>query len=156
MKGLWAAALMAAVLSLVGATAAFAGEPAAAQSDNLTSPLQEHQSILMQKALAMKASGAIAADAKVGKVAKGQYVKLAQEGHSNIFVILAEFGAPVPARATWLETAEPRDVPPGFAGLVLKGREAGGMCGAADGLTLLALCPDKGRVILDAGLGPRV
>ena len=36
-------------------------------------------------------------------------------------VVLAEFGAPVPDRETWLETSTPRDVPPGFAGLVLKG-----------------------------------
>jgi immune inhibitor A len=40
----------------------------------------------------MEAAGTIPAGSKVGKVAKGQYVKLAQTGHSNIFVILAEFG----------------------------------------------------------------
>ncbi|MEZ4235218.1 MAG: beta-ketoacyl synthase N-terminal-like domain-containing protein [Myxococcota bacterium] len=70
-------------------------------------------------------------------------------------VVLAELGAPVPDRATWLETAVPRDVPAGFAGLVLKGREAGGLCGEEDGFVALARCPEPGRVLLDAGLGPR-
>ena len=69
-------------------------------------------------------------------------------------VILAEFGAPIPDRPTWLETSAPRDVPKGFVGLVLKGREAGGLCGDEDGLLLLAKCPDPQKVILDAGLGP--
>ena len=40
----------------------------------------------------MKLQGKVAADAKVAKVAKGQYVKLAQEGTDRIFVVLAEFG----------------------------------------------------------------
>ncbi|MCB9679701.1 MAG: SDR family NAD(P)-dependent oxidoreductase [Alphaproteobacteria bacterium] len=69
-------------------------------------------------------------------------------------VILAELGAPVPDRPTWLESAAPRAVPAGYAGLVLKGREAGGMCGEDDGLVALAECPEPGRVILDAGVGP--
>jgi acyl transferase domain-containing protein/NAD(P)-dependent dehydrogenase (short-subunit alcohol dehydrogenase family)/phosphopantetheinyl transferase len=70
-------------------------------------------------------------------------------------VVLAELGAPVPDRPTWLETGAPRDVPAGFAGLVLKGREAGGLCGEEDGFVALARCSDPGRVLLDAGLGPR-
>ena len=70
-------------------------------------------------------------------------------------VILAELGAPVPDRATWLETGVPRAVPNGFAGLVLKGREAGGFAGEQDGLEALSACPEPGRVILDAGVGPR-
>jgi acyl transferase domain-containing protein/acyl carrier protein/NAD(P)-dependent dehydrogenase (short-subunit alcohol dehydrogenase family)/phosphopantetheinyl transferase len=69
-------------------------------------------------------------------------------------VILAELGAPVPDRDTWLETSVPREVPAGFAGLVLKGREAGGLCGEEDGLVALARCSDPSRVILDAGVGP--
>ena len=70
-------------------------------------------------------------------------------------VILAELGAPIPDRDTWLETSVPRDVPSGFRGLVLKGREAGGLCGEEDGLVALARCADPSRVILDAGVGPR-
>ena len=69
-------------------------------------------------------------------------------------VVLAEFGAPVPDRETWLETSVPRDVPAGYAGLVLKGIEAGGSHGEESGLSLLAQCPDPSRVILDAGCGP--
>jgi acyl transferase domain-containing protein/NAD(P)-dependent dehydrogenase (short-subunit alcohol dehydrogenase family)/phosphopantetheinyl transferase len=69
-------------------------------------------------------------------------------------VILAELGAPVPDRDTWLETSVPREVPAGFAGLILKGREAGGLCGEEDGLVALARCADPSRVILDAGVGP--
>ncbi|MCB9689303.1 MAG: hypothetical protein H6735_29970 [Alphaproteobacteria bacterium] len=70
-------------------------------------------------------------------------------------VVLAELGAPVPDRETWLETSVPREVPSGFAGLVLKGRESGGLCGEEDGLVALARCPDPSRVVLDAGCGPR-
>lgn len=69
-------------------------------------------------------------------------------------VVLAELGAPVPDRPTWLETSAPRDVPGGFAGLVLKGREAGGLVGEQDGLEALAACPHPERVLLDAGVGP--
>ncbi|MEQ1570136.1 MAG: polyketide synthase, partial [Myxococcota bacterium] len=69
-------------------------------------------------------------------------------------VILAELGAPIPDRQTWLETAVPREVPHGFHGLVLKGREAGGLCGEVDGLVALAQVKDPSRVILDAGVGP--
>src|SRR5688572_5005350 len=59
-------------------------------------------------------------------------------------VILAELGAPIPDRPTWLETSVPRDVPAGFAGLILKGREAGGFAGEEDGLVALARCPQPG------------
>jgi acyl transferase domain-containing protein/NAD(P)-dependent dehydrogenase (short-subunit alcohol dehydrogenase family)/phosphopantetheinyl transferase len=69
-------------------------------------------------------------------------------------VVLAELGAAVPGRETWLETSVPRVVPANFAGLVLKGREAGGICGEEDGLLALARCPDPSRVLLDAGCGP--
>ncbi len=61
---------------------------------------------------------------------------------------------PIPGRPTWLHTPTPGPVPEGYAGLVLKGREAGGRYGAAPGLELLAACPEPGRVILDAGLDP--
>ncbi len=69
-------------------------------------------------------------------------------------VVLAELGAPVPGRETWLETSLPRDVPKGYAGLILKGREAGGWVGEEDGLVALSRCPDPTRVVLDAGVGP--
>ena len=69
-------------------------------------------------------------------------------------VILAEFGAPIAGRPTWLETSAPREVPQGFAGLVLKGVEASGAAGQLDGLTLLAQCPQPENVILDSGVGP--
>ncbi|MEZ4317290.1 MAG: SDR family NAD(P)-dependent oxidoreductase [Myxococcota bacterium] len=69
-------------------------------------------------------------------------------------VILAELGAPIPDRPTWLESSAPRAVPAGYAGLVLKGREAGGLCGEDDGLLALSECPEPGRVLLDAGVGP--
>ena len=70
-------------------------------------------------------------------------------------VILAELGAPVADRPTWLETSAPRDVPQGFAGLVLKGRESSGLGSEEDGLLALSRCPDPARVMLDAGCGPR-
>jgi malonyl CoA-acyl carrier protein transacylase len=69
-------------------------------------------------------------------------------------VVLAELGAPIEGRPTWLEASAPREVPAGFAGLVLKGREAGGFGAEEDGLLALAQCPEPGRVLLDAGVGP--
>src|SRR4051795_10675699 len=92
MKKLGGAVLGMALLSLLVAAGALAGQPAPLHSDNLTSPLQQKQQILRQKAMAMQATGVIPANTKVGRVAKGQYVQLQQTGHSNIFVILAEFG----------------------------------------------------------------
>jgi len=70
-------------------------------------------------------------------------------------VVLAELGAPVPDRPTWLETSAARGVPSGFAGLVLKGREAGGYGSEEDGLMALSRCPEPDRILLDAGCGPR-
>jgi immune inhibitor A len=89
------AALAAAVYSLFASLSAFAGPPATPRSDNLTSPPQSQQAALVQKGLALKASGAVGADAstvKIGRGAKAKYVQLAQTGHSDIFVILAQFG----------------------------------------------------------------
>ena len=59
---------------------------------DLDGPFSAKQRALKSKAIAMKLKGKIAPDAKVAKVAKGQYVKLAQEGTDRIFVVLAEFG----------------------------------------------------------------
>ncbi len=70
-------------------------------------------------------------------------------------VVLAELGAPIPDRPTWLETSAARGVPSGFAGLVLKGREAGGYGSEEDGLMALSRCPEPDRILLDAGCGPR-
>jgi immune inhibitor A len=93
MRKLWAA------LAAVGlATVVFAGVAAASEPRNmpgghvLPNPLAEQQGRLHQKALDMVLNGAIPAGTKVGKVAKGQYVKLQQTGEGRIFAILAEFG----------------------------------------------------------------
>ena len=97
------------------------------------------------------ATGALAPD-----VQEGAWVRIrpGRPAPGTGPVLLAEHGAPVPDRETWLETTAPRDIPAGFAGLVLKGREAGGFCGDLDGLSLLESCPNPENVILDAGLGP--
>ena len=64
---------------------------------------------------------------------------------------------PVPGRATWLESKEPVTAPQGIAGVLLRGREAGGFSGERDGLEMLAqqqgTQPD-GSCVLEAGLGP--
>ena len=72
-------------------------------------------------------------------------------------VILAAQGGsrlPVRGRETWLEVVEPEAAPPGFAGVVLRGMEVGGPCGARPGLDLLADLPRDTLVILDAGVLP--
>jgi immune inhibitor A len=95
-----ALAAMAFVLALA-ASAFAAGPMQTVRSDSLSSPIQNAQQALLQKGIQMKASGDVASDATVARVGHGnaaKYVKLAQTGHSNIFVMLAQFGAtPGPA-----------------------------------------------------------
>ncbi|MCB9764141.1 MAG: SDR family NAD(P)-dependent oxidoreductase [Alphaproteobacteria bacterium] len=67
-------------------------------------------------------------------------------------VLLAGEGAPVSGRPTWLERTTAGPAPEGIAGIVLRGREAGGLGAEVDGLALLEA--QGGGVILDAGLGP--
>jgi immune inhibitor A len=97
-------ALFAVVLVLgMMASSAFAAPttaPAAAQgekdnqgqSDNLKHPLGEKQQALRQRGLELQLEGKIARGAKVGQVAKGQYVELAREGEDSIWTVLGEFG----------------------------------------------------------------
>jgi immune inhibitor A len=93
-RKLSAAVTSAVFVALVPAAAALAGMPVD-RSDNLPSPLQAQQQVLMQKALALKATGQVGKDDTIAQIGHGRrprYVQLAQTGHSNIFVILAEFG----------------------------------------------------------------
>jgi immune inhibitor A len=76
----------------------FVAPTVAPSGDSLSSPMQQKQQVLRQKAMAMEANGTIAPGTKVGRVAKGQYVQLQQTGHSNIFVILAQFGNQIDSR----------------------------------------------------------
>jgi len=79
-------------LSVAGTQASGADPATFRGTDNLTSPLAEKQAALRAKAFEMQAKGQIAKGAKVGKVAKGQYVELAREGEDSIFTVLGEFG----------------------------------------------------------------
>ncbi|HET7045554.1 MAG TPA: immune inhibitor A domain-containing protein [Gaiellaceae bacterium] len=90
-RAISAIAATAAIL-LVGAGAAYAASPTPQYGHVLPNPLAERQNALHQKALEMQVAGDIPAGTKVGKVAKGQYVKLQQTGEGRIFAILAEFG----------------------------------------------------------------
>jgi immune inhibitor A len=67
-------------------------DPAKGGKDNLDHPLGTKQAALHAKGLAMKLAGKIPADAKVAKVAKGQYVELARLGEDSIWTVLGEFG----------------------------------------------------------------
>jgi len=78
--------------STAGSSAAAAGDPTVRAKDNLTSPLAEKQATLRAKALQLQVQGKIPKGAKVGKVAKGQYVELAREGEDSIFTVLGQFG----------------------------------------------------------------
>jgi len=94
-KRTWLAALAAVCLGLALAGTAIAAPPGATKSDNLWSPLQAEQQVLRAKGNALKASGAIDPNATVAQIGHGKkpkYVQLAQTGHSDIFVILAQFG----------------------------------------------------------------
>jgi immune inhibitor A len=86
-----AAALAALVAGAAGAgTAAATGEPQVRAHD-LPSPLSEKQRALKATALELQAKGEIAKGAKVGQVAKGQYVELRRDGEDSIWTILGEF-----------------------------------------------------------------
>ncbi len=63
-----------------------------AGAHDLSSTLGDEQRARRAQALELKLQGKIPAGAKVGKVAKGQYVELAREGTDRVFVIIAEFG----------------------------------------------------------------
>ena len=56
---------------------------------------------------------------------------------------------PVPDRETWLELTEPGELPEGFAGVVLRGSEAGGSCGTQPLLQMLASLPGTIPVLVD-------
>ncbi len=60
-----------------------------------------------------------------------------------------------PKRPCWLEATSPRDLPRGYAGLVLRGSEVGGPCGAHPGLKMLGNITPGLPVILDASVLPR-
>ncbi|WP_323100973.1 immune inhibitor A domain-containing protein [Intrasporangium sp. YIM S08009] len=62
--------------------------------DNPAHPLGKKQDSLRTKGVQMKLSGKVAADAKVAKVAGGQYVELAREGEDSIWTVTGEFGTP--------------------------------------------------------------
>jgi immune inhibitor A len=97
-----ALALLLLVLGAVGAAGAGAGNTTAggaaaepvqqAAPEDMSSPLSDKQRALRQAALQMQVQGKIPKGAKVGKVAKGQYVELAREGEDSIFTILGQFG----------------------------------------------------------------
>jgi acyl transferase domain-containing protein/NAD(P)-dependent dehydrogenase (short-subunit alcohol dehydrogenase family)/phosphopantetheinyl transferase len=69
-------------------------------------------------------------------------------------VLLVKGTAPVSGRPTWLEVTDPRPAPSGFAGIVLRGSEAGGPCGKKPGLDLLRDVPKDQAVILASGPAP--
>ena len=83
-----------------------AGEPTPRGADSLPNPLAEKQAALRATALAMQAKGQIPQGAKVGQVAKGQYVQLAREGEDSIFTIIGQFGNQI--NATYGGTAGPQ------------------------------------------------
>jgi immune inhibitor A len=96
------AAVAATATSLLGVSNAAAGAAASAQppdagfakgrSDNLPNPKADKQAQQRAVGKQMQLAGKIPKDAKVGKVAKGQYVELAREGEDSIWSVLGEFG----------------------------------------------------------------
>ncbi|HET6657563.1 MAG TPA: immune inhibitor A domain-containing protein, partial [Gaiellaceae bacterium] len=85
-----AVVLATAVAGAAGAGTSHSADPQVRQHD-LPSPLSEKQRALRAQALELQAKGKIAKSAKVGKVAKGQYVELARTGEDSIWTVLGEF-----------------------------------------------------------------
>ena len=94
MRNVFSALVAGMIVSLALAGAAFAADPAA-KGHVLPNPLAEKQGALREQALGMVLNGQLPAGTKVGKVAKGQYVKLAQTGEGRILAMLAEFGTDI-------------------------------------------------------------
>jgi immune inhibitor A len=100
MKHLWRLLGAMAVLAvMVVPSALSAGDPGAASADAATtgtdsfeSPMGQKRNALRQTALQQQVAGVIPANAKVAKVAKGQYVELGREGEDQIWTVLSEFG----------------------------------------------------------------
>jgi immune inhibitor A len=88
-----AAALLALALT-AGAAAAESGPRDGAH--DLVGPLGLKQRELRQEALELQVLGKIDRHARVGRVAKGQYVELAREGEDSIWTVLGEFGGDGP------------------------------------------------------------
>lgn len=83
------------------------GDPTAnPHQDNLTHPLGKRQADLRAQGLQLQMKGKVARDAKVAKVAKGQYVELQREGEDSIWTVLGEFGDTV--NPTYGGTAGPQ------------------------------------------------
>ena len=91
-----AAALVLAAFAIPAAASAPSDKEARREAKggnhNLGTKLSDHKAALRAKALQMKLDGKVAPDAKVVKVAKGQYVELAREATDRVFVVIAEFG----------------------------------------------------------------
>jgi immune inhibitor A len=69
------------------------GSDAATQhTDNLDHPLGLKQAGLRAAGKQMQLEGKVGKNAKVAKVANGQYVELAREGEDSVFTVLGEFG----------------------------------------------------------------
>ena len=85
-----AVAIATAVAGAAGAGTSRSADPQVKQHD-LPSPLSEKQRALRAQALELQAKGKIPKGAKVGKVAKGQYVQLARTGEDSIWTVLGEF-----------------------------------------------------------------
>lgn len=91
--------------SAVGQTPS--GDPAAtSHRDNREHPLGKRQADLHAQGLQMQMTGKVAKEAKVAKVAKGQYVELRREGEDSIWTVLGEFGDKV--NATYGGSAGPQ------------------------------------------------
>ena len=85
-----AVALATAVAGAAGAGTSRSADPQVKKHD-LPSPLSVKQRALRAQALELQAKGKIPKGAKVGKVAKGQYVQLARTGEDSIWTVLGEF-----------------------------------------------------------------
>lgn len=98
------------------------GEERGNKEHDLKSPLSEKQRALRKQGLEMKLEGKIAKDAKVARVAKGQYVELAREDEDSIWTVLGEFGdtgplhnqIPEPDRSVDNTTIWTSDFTPGY------------------------------------------
>ena len=69
-------------------------------------------------------------------------------------ILVGAHTQPVKGRPTWLEVTAAQGLPEGFAGLVLRGIEAGGPCAARPGMALLQALPAGTPAILEAGCSP--
>ena len=82
-------------------------------------------------------------------------IRRAVPGKGPVILAGENHKSPIRNRETWLETSRYKKTPKGFAGIILRGSQAGGMSSSGDIWEKLEKSAPDQRIILDAGFLPQ-